>query len=179
MREHKTSQCAARIVKAWKEDVAREDNFQNLFDLYQRSLYGFFYRRGFSSDQCQDLVQETFLGIYKGLHAFRSESRFEIWLYRIATNAAKKLLRERSATKRPTETPMQETDQDALVNDARRRRVHDSKPPEPLRQALASERKEVLKISEQTVKVQFHRARKRLREALQPILANQNARIRV
>jgi RNA polymerase sigma-70 factor (ECF subfamily) len=36
----------------------------------------------------EDVVQETFIRAWRGLRAFRGESSFYSWLYRIATNAA-------------------------------------------------------------------------------------------
>ena len=35
-----------------------------------------------------DVLQETFLQVYRNLPSFRGESQFGTWLYRIATNAA-------------------------------------------------------------------------------------------
>jgi RNA polymerase sigma-70 factor (ECF subfamily) len=48
------------------------------------------------------VLQETFLAVYRGLPAFRGDSRFSTWLYRIATNAA--LMHRRARARRPTES---------------------------------------------------------------------------
>jgi RNA polymerase sigma-70 factor (ECF subfamily) len=74
--------------------------FRRLFDLYSPRLYHFFSRRGFSHSDCLDLTQETFLGIYKGIGAFRRDASFETWLFKIATNAYRKRLRWGVAGKR-------------------------------------------------------------------------------
>lgn len=74
--------------------------FRRLFDLYSPRLYHFFSRRGFLHSDCLDLTQETFLGIYKGIGAFRRDSSFETWLFKIATNAYRKRLRWGVAGKR-------------------------------------------------------------------------------
>src|SRR3954449_13368955 len=84
--------------------------FRRLFDLYSPRLYHFFSRRGFSHSDCLDLTQETFLGIYKGVGAFRQDSSFETWLFKIATNAYRKRLRWGIAGKRDApEVPLEES----------------------------------------------------------------------
>jgi RNA polymerase sigma-70 factor (ECF subfamily) len=79
---------------------AANEAFRRLFDLYSPRLYHFFSRRGFPHADCLDLTQETFLGIYKGIGAFRRDSSFETWLFTIATNAYRKRLRWGVAGKR-------------------------------------------------------------------------------
>ena len=43
----------------------------------------------------EDATQETFIRAYRGLQHFRCESRFYTWLYRIASNCARNLLKAR------------------------------------------------------------------------------------
>jgi RNA polymerase sigma-70 factor, ECF subfamily len=43
----------------------------------------------------EDATQETFIKAYRGLRDFRSDSAFYTWLYRIASNCAKNLLKAR------------------------------------------------------------------------------------
>ena len=44
----------------------------------------------------EDVTQEVFLKVYRGLLAFRAESSFSTWLYRITVNTCKNELRHRS-----------------------------------------------------------------------------------
>src|SRR3954452_4308602 len=89
---------------------AANEAFRRLFGLYSPRLYHFFSRRGFSHADCLDLTQETFLGIYKGIGAFRRDSSFETWLFKIATNAYRKRLRWGIAGKRDApEVPLDES----------------------------------------------------------------------
>ena len=55
-----------------------------------------------SETDAPDVLQETFLQVYRHLPSFREESRFGTWLYRIATNAA--LMLRRSRARRPAES---------------------------------------------------------------------------
>ncbi|HSZ10287.1 MAG TPA: sigma-70 family RNA polymerase sigma factor [Steroidobacteraceae bacterium] len=48
-----------------------------------------------NSADAEDATQETFLKAYRGLRDFRCESAFYTWLYRIASNCARNLLKAR------------------------------------------------------------------------------------
>ncbi len=86
-----------------------EESFRRLFNHYYRPLLVFFTRRGLSAEESQDLTQETFLRVYRGMARFRGDSSFEGWLFQIAANVWRNHLRHRSATKRSgMETPLEE-----------------------------------------------------------------------
>lgn len=89
-----------RIIRDLQQGGSSEEGFRRLFDLYRAPIYRFFAKRGFSPDECEDLTQETFIGIYKGISSYRGQARFESWILTIATNAFRKELRRRSARKR-------------------------------------------------------------------------------
>jgi RNA polymerase sigma-70 factor (ECF subfamily) len=55
-----------------------------------------------SDTDAPDVLQETFLQVYRHLSSFRGDSRFGTWLYRIAVNAGLMLRRARS--RQPTES---------------------------------------------------------------------------
>jgi RNA polymerase sigma-70 factor (ECF subfamily) len=55
-----------------------------------------------SDTDAADVLQETFLQVYRHLPSFRGESQFGTWLYRIATNAA--LMHRRACARRPSES---------------------------------------------------------------------------
>ena len=49
-----------------------------------------------------DVLQDTFLQVYRHLPTFRGESQFSTWLYRIATNVG--LMHRRARARRPAES---------------------------------------------------------------------------
>jgi RNA polymerase sigma-70 factor (ECF subfamily) len=89
-----------RLVAAWQAGGDREEVFRQIFRTYYRPVHSFFAKRGFPADECQDLVQETFLKVHRGLAAFRCEARFETWLFQIAANLYRNTLRSQSTLKR-------------------------------------------------------------------------------
>lgn len=49
-------------------------------------------------EQARDLTQETFIGVWKGLPGFRSESKLSTWIFRIAINTCLRALERRKRT---------------------------------------------------------------------------------
>ena len=62
--------------------------FEALVVKYQRRIARHVARYLKSAADVEDAVQETFIRAYRGLAAFRGESAFYTWLYRIAANVA-------------------------------------------------------------------------------------------
>jgi RNA polymerase sigma-70 factor (ECF subfamily) len=74
--------------------------FETLVARYQHRVFRLACRLTSETD-APDVLQETFLQVYRHLPAFRGDSQFSTWLYRIATNAA--LMLRRARTRRPAE----------------------------------------------------------------------------
>lgn len=72
-----------------------QDAFERLVRLYDRSVLGLALNLLRSSEDAQEVYQETFLRVYKNLHLFREESNFHTWLYRIVSNVSVDYLRKR------------------------------------------------------------------------------------
>lgn len=66
--------------------------FNLLVTKYQRKLGRLVARLVKDSAEVEDVVQEAFIKAYRALPAFRGESAFYTWLYRIGVNTAKNYL---------------------------------------------------------------------------------------
>lgn len=97
---HLDIQPTSHLIERWQAGNDREEIFRRLFDRYSRPVASFFKNRGFSSEECRELAQETFLSVYRGLASFRLDSSFETWLFSIARNLARNAVRDRSRLKR-------------------------------------------------------------------------------
>lgn len=75
--------------------------FETIVVRYQARVYRLACRLTSEAD-APDVLQETFLQVYRHLSSFRGESQFGTWLYRVASNAA--LMHRRAATRRPAES---------------------------------------------------------------------------
>ena len=78
-----------------------DEAFRELTDPYRRELQAHCYRILGSTQDAEDLVQETLLAAWRGLDTFEGRSSVRSWLYRIATNRCLNALRARS--RRPRE----------------------------------------------------------------------------
>jgi RNA polymerase sigma-70 factor, ECF subfamily len=136
-------------------------------------------------EEAEDVTQDTLLTAYRNRDAFRGESRYRTWLYRIAFTTALGHLRRRGRVREalaandealafqiPDGTPSQEArliaaEQAAIVREA----VSDLAPAYrsvlvERSEATEPEVAERLGISLANVKVRAHRARKMLRDRL-------------
>ena len=69
---------------------------QRLVDEHGGALYSIARRLCGDPDEAEDLVQEVFLRAHKSWEGFRGESSERAWLYRIAANACQRMHRRRS-----------------------------------------------------------------------------------
>jgi len=161
--------------------------FEQVYEDYQDKLLRYLTGMVGPAD-AEDLTQEVFVKISLALENFRGESSLNTWVYRIAANAAIDLLR-RSANRvdrcLPVEDGSDEVHLNGLpaseqrvikqeMNDCIREVVNGL--PEDYRSVIVlseledlpdGEIAEILGVSLQTVKIRLHRARARLRQALQ------------
>ena len=70
------------------------DRFQELVRRYEQKLYNFGLRMCGDVCDAEDLVQDTFLNVFRYIKTFRYETKFKNWLYRIATSTCIKKRRK-------------------------------------------------------------------------------------
>src|SRR5678816_2480726 len=75
--------------------------FEEIVARYEARVYRLVCRLT-SDTEAPDVLQDTFLQVYRHLPSFRGEAQFATWLYRIATNAA--LMHRRATARRPAES---------------------------------------------------------------------------
>ncbi|HEY8749672.1 MAG TPA: sigma-70 family RNA polymerase sigma factor [Tepidisphaeraceae bacterium] len=78
--------------------------FSKLVSRYQRELYHFLVRFLGNRASAEDVFQETFLQVHQSAEQFDPQRRFRPWLFTIAANKARDLIR--SQARRPT-NPLQ------------------------------------------------------------------------
>ena len=132
--------------------------------------------------EAEDVAQDAYLRVFRGLSGFRGEAQFETWLYRIVANAAMSHLRKRrrfgDVLALPDDEPAQipssvRVDEETVDRDELRRALEGL--PTSLRSAVilkdvyglsCQEIGDQLGITEGAVKVRLHRARRRLAASL-------------
>src|SRR3954451_5490319 len=76
--------------------------FELLVEKYQRKLGRLLSRFIRDPAEDEDVTQEAFIKAYRALPAFRGDSAFYPWLYRIGSHTAKNSLRPRGRGARPS-----------------------------------------------------------------------------
>jgi RNA polymerase sigma-70 factor (ECF subfamily) len=69
--------------------------FDILVGRYHDPLTNYIYRFLGDMKECEDLLQETFLRVYRNRHSYRRIAKFSTWLYTIAGNLARSEYRKR------------------------------------------------------------------------------------
>src|SRR5438874_13709919 len=67
--------------------------FEELVRLTHRRVYSLAYRLVKDRSDAEDVAQEAYLRMYRGLAGFREEAAFETWMHRIVANCARTHLR--------------------------------------------------------------------------------------
>ena len=177
------------------------DKFHDLVKRYEQKLYNFSLRMCRDHHDAEDMVQETFLNVFRYLKGFRHETKFKNWLYKVAASTCIKKRRKSKFA------PEKELSLDEF------RPADDAEPPDhvpewalmPLDKLLneelagainrgilsipkkyrmvivlrdvegfsTAETAQILNISPANVKVRLHRARLYLREQLKGYFENE------
>ena len=182
-------------------NAGRIDKFHELVNRYEQKLYNFSLRMCRDHSDAEDMVQDTFLNVFRYLKDFRYETKFKNWLYKVAASTCIKKRRKSKFA------PEQELSLDEF------RPSDEAEPPDrvpewallPLDKVLneelagainrgilsipkkyrmvivlrdiegfsTAETAQILNISEANVKVRLHRARLYLRDKLKGYFDNE------
>ncbi len=76
--------------------VAGDENaLQTLVERWERPVFAFLFRMLGSSEEAEDLCQDTFMKLIEAAERYAPEGKFRSWLFRIAGNQARSRLRRR------------------------------------------------------------------------------------
>jgi RNA polymerase sigma factor (sigma-70 family) len=74
------------LLHQFKQPETKEKAFTAIIKKYQEKLYWHVRRMVVDHDDANDVLQNVFIKVWKGLENFREDSQLYTWLYRIATN---------------------------------------------------------------------------------------------
>lgn len=154
--------------------------FGDLVDRFKNLVYAMVGRMVADRALADDLAQEVFLKVHRGLPYFRGEARLSTWIYRIVANVCSE-----ARSRRPADLPLDDDREGGRSRDPGR---HDAafadfelrdrlekalaQLPDTYRMLIAAHylqgvQYEALDMPLGTVKTHLHRAKRRLRELLQ------------
>lgn len=170
--------------------------FELLVDKYQRRLGRLLSRFIRDPAEVEDVMQEAFIKAYRALPAFRGDSAFYTWLYRIGINTAKNYLAA-MGRRAPTSTDLEAEEAEGHVDGERLRDLNTPENlllsreiadtvnstidslPEELRTAIQLREMEGMSYEEiasimgcpiGTVRSRIFRAREAIAERLRPLI---------
>ena len=185
---------AALIERCRAGDVAA---FEPLVEKYRQRVWRLAYNTLRDREEAWDVAQEAFIRAYQALPSFRGQSAFYTWLYRIVMNVATDRARSRGAQGRafgtervpeedwervlPDQNPGEEAPDTAAARREQRGKIiqaldtlsEDHRTIVMLSDLEGLSYREIadtLDIPMGTVMSRLHNARKRLRDALRPLL---------
>ncbi len=86
----------AELIERLQEPSSRDAAFSELVARYQERLYWQVRRIVLSHDDADDVLQDTFIKVFRNIDSFRGASKLYSWMYRIATNEALSFVKKRS-----------------------------------------------------------------------------------
>jgi RNA polymerase sigma-70 factor (ECF subfamily) len=158
--------------------------FGELVDRYKDLVYGMVYRMVPDRTQSDDLAQEVFLKIHRGLPYFRGDARLSTWIYRIVSNVCvqARSRRRSDVSLEPADPEQPRIDPGAVDGAFANLELRDrlekaiAQLPDNYRMLIAAHYlkgvqyealAEALEIPVGTVKTHLYRAKRRLRELMQ------------
>lgn len=83
------------LLDLFRDDATKELGFTTIIKKYQEKLYWHIRKMVVVHEDANDLLQNVFIKVWKGLINFREDSQLYTWLYRIATNECLTFLEQR------------------------------------------------------------------------------------
>ena len=169
------------LLQNFKEPATKERAFTAIIKKYQERLYWHIRRMVVDHEDANDVLQNMFIKVWKGLEKFREDSQLYTWLYRIATNESLTFLTQQ----KKRNTLSLSDDENGLSNKLRSDTHFDANKLEwklqlgiqklPEKQRLVfnlryydempyEEMSRVLETSEGALKASYHHAAKKIEE---------------
>jgi RNA polymerase sigma-70 factor (ECF subfamily) len=95
------------LLIEFRNPQTKEQAFTTIIKKYQEKLYWHIRRMVIDHEDANDVLQNTFIRVWKGLENFREDSQLYTWLYRIATNECLSFLEQK---KRKSSLPLDQVE---------------------------------------------------------------------
>ncbi len=101
------------FIHALQSDATKEEAFRELVSTYSKRLYWHIRGIVLNHDDADDVLQNTFIKIFKNIDAFKGDSKLYTWMYRIATNESLTFIKKKA---RNQQVSVEEVQQQAISN---------------------------------------------------------------
>ena len=166
-------------------NIVKQEEFTEIFELYYKRIYNYTYYRVNSQEMAEDLTSNIFEKIMKKINTYKNEkAKFEVWMFTIARNTINDHFRKQkkykfisidsildlvSKDRGPEELIINKEQNNKLVNALN---ILDSKERNIIAYKFGADLKnieiaKILNISESNVGVKLHRIMKRLKNEME------------
>ncbi len=84
------------LIEQLQNVQTKEKAFREIIKLYKERLYWHIRKIVISHDDADDVLQNTFIKIFKNIDKFNQDSKLYSWMYRIATNESITFINKRA-----------------------------------------------------------------------------------
>lgn len=84
------------LVEELKDSKTQARAFEMLVNTYKQRLYWHIRRIVLDHDDADDVLQNTFIKVFRNIDGFKGDSKLYSWMYRIATNESLSFLKQKS-----------------------------------------------------------------------------------
>ncbi len=105
------------LIADLQSDNLKEIAFRELISLYKERLYWHIRKIVLNHDDADDVLQNTFIKVFRSIDGFKGESKLYSWMYRIATNESITFINKNAKINRVTSEEMQQIAIDNLQAD--------------------------------------------------------------
>jgi RNA polymerase sigma-70 factor (ECF subfamily) len=84
------------FIERLQNEKFRDKAYKELVTLYKERLYWHIRKIVISHDDADDVLQNTFIKVYRSIHNFKGDSKLYSWIYRIATNESITFINKRA-----------------------------------------------------------------------------------
>ncbi len=84
-----------QLIRELQNESSKQQAFRKLVHQYKERLYWHVRKIVINHDDADDILQNTFLKVWRNIDSFRAESGLYTWLYRIATNESLTFLNQK------------------------------------------------------------------------------------
>ncbi|KGL64203.1 RNA polymerase sigma factor [Polaribacter sp. Hel1_85] len=106
------------LVKKLKDVTQKDAAFSELLDVYQERLYWHIRKIVTTHENADDVLQNTFIRIYKSIQNFQEKSTLHTWMYRIAYNESIRFLEKNNKKSYDNIDAISESHLEVLFDDA-------------------------------------------------------------
>lgn len=169
------------LITSLKNPKTLNSAFKELLSIYKERLYWHIRKIVINHDDTDDVLQNTFIKIYRNIGKFKEDSKLYSWMYRIATNESITFINQRAKKNNNTTQEVQQILLNNLISDEyfdgdeAQIKLQKAIATLPHKQQLVfnmkyfdaikyKEMSEILETSEGALKASYHIASKKIEE---------------